>query len=160
MPGLQASSPLGGVQEATTHWCFSPSLCPSLPLSLKISKIFNKENNTSFEVDPTWPCIPGAITCQVSDTDAYGRAKDQVIAVPSTVLTWNRGDLSLTSARLKVPWKQGLFPLKFTSLHNTGHTAVMTSACEWMWMTQKPDTRCQPDWMYVSGNHVCNCCFT
>ena len=25
MPGLQARSPVGGVREATTHWCFSPS---------------------------------------------------------------------------------------------------------------------------------------
>ena len=38
MPGLQARSPVGGTQEATTHWFFSPSLSPSLPLSLKISK--------------------------------------------------------------------------------------------------------------------------
>ena len=27
-PGLQARSPVGGMQEATTHWCFSPSLSP------------------------------------------------------------------------------------------------------------------------------------
>ena len=33
MPGLQARSPVRGTQEATTHWCFSPSLSPSLPLS-------------------------------------------------------------------------------------------------------------------------------
>ena len=38
MPGLQARSPIGGVQEATTHWCFSPSLSPSLLLCLKIIK--------------------------------------------------------------------------------------------------------------------------
>ena len=25
MPGLQARSPVGGMQETTTHWCFSPS---------------------------------------------------------------------------------------------------------------------------------------
>ena len=37
MPGLQARSPVQGMQEATTHWCFSPSLSPSLPLS-KINK--------------------------------------------------------------------------------------------------------------------------
>ena len=36
MPGLQ------GTREATTHWCFSPSLSPSLTLSLKINKIFKK----------------------------------------------------------------------------------------------------------------------
>ena len=35
IPWLQARSPVGGTQEATTHWCFSPSLFPSLPLSLK-----------------------------------------------------------------------------------------------------------------------------
>ena len=28
MPGLRARSPVGGVREATTHWCFSPSLSP------------------------------------------------------------------------------------------------------------------------------------
>ena len=38
VPGLQPRSPVGGTQEATTHWCFSPSLSPSLLLSLKISK--------------------------------------------------------------------------------------------------------------------------
>ena len=37
MPGLQARSPVGGVWEATTHWCFSPSLSSSLPFSLKIN---------------------------------------------------------------------------------------------------------------------------
>ena len=26
-------------KESTTHWCFSPSLSPSLPLSLKVNKI-------------------------------------------------------------------------------------------------------------------------
>ena len=38
MPGLQARSPVGGAQEATTHWCFSPSLFPSPPVSLKLNK--------------------------------------------------------------------------------------------------------------------------
>ena len=33
MPGFGARSPIGGAWEATTHWCFSPSLFPSLPLS-------------------------------------------------------------------------------------------------------------------------------
>ena len=37
-PGLQARSPVGGAREAATHWYFSPSLSPSLPLSLKINK--------------------------------------------------------------------------------------------------------------------------
>ena len=34
MPGnwtLRARFPVGGMQEATTHWCFSPSLSPCLP---------------------------------------------------------------------------------------------------------------------------------
>ena len=35
MPGLWARSPIRGMWEATTHWRFSPSLSPSLPLSLK-----------------------------------------------------------------------------------------------------------------------------
>ena len=34
MLGLQARSPVGGVQESTTLWCFSPSLSPPLPFSL------------------------------------------------------------------------------------------------------------------------------
>ena len=38
MPRLQARSPVGNAQEATTQWCFSPSSSPSLPLSLKINK--------------------------------------------------------------------------------------------------------------------------
>ena len=33
MSGLQARSPVGSIQESTTHWCFSPSLSSSLPLS-------------------------------------------------------------------------------------------------------------------------------
>ena len=36
--GVWAKSPVGCAWEATTHWCFSPSLSPSLPLSLKINK--------------------------------------------------------------------------------------------------------------------------
>ena len=39
MPGLQARSPVEGAWEATTHWCFSSSLFPSFPLSLKINKM-------------------------------------------------------------------------------------------------------------------------
>ena len=39
-PGLWAKPPVGGAQEATTYGCFSSSLPPSLPLSLKINKIF------------------------------------------------------------------------------------------------------------------------
>ena len=42
MPGLLARSPVGGVQEATTHWCFSPSLSLSLPL-------FKNNNNKIFK---------------------------------------------------------------------------------------------------------------
>ena len=42
MPRLQAWSLVGGTWEATTHWCFSPSLSPSLLLSLKINRIFKK----------------------------------------------------------------------------------------------------------------------
>ena len=39
MPGLGPRSPKGGTERATTHWCFIPSLSPSLPLFLKINKI-------------------------------------------------------------------------------------------------------------------------
>ena len=42
-PGLWAWSPVGDVWEATTHWCVSPSLSLSFPLSLKINKIFKNE---------------------------------------------------------------------------------------------------------------------
>ena len=38
LPALQAGSLVGGAWEATTHWCFSPSLSPSLPFSLKVNK--------------------------------------------------------------------------------------------------------------------------
>ena len=31
MHGLRARWPVGGAWEASTHWCFSPSLAPSLP---------------------------------------------------------------------------------------------------------------------------------
>ena len=37
MPGLRVRYPVGGTWEATIHWCFFPSLSPSLPLSLKIN---------------------------------------------------------------------------------------------------------------------------
>ena len=40
MSELQARSPVRGAWETTAHWCFSPSLSPSLPLCLKINKIF------------------------------------------------------------------------------------------------------------------------
>ena len=45
MPALLARSPVGGMQEATTHWCFCPSL-PPFP-SLKINKIFKKTSAQS-----------------------------------------------------------------------------------------------------------------
>ena len=32
-PGLYTRSPVGGLWEATSHWCFFPSLSPSLTLS-------------------------------------------------------------------------------------------------------------------------------
>ena len=42
VPGLQAGSPFVSVQEAATHWCFSPTLSPSLALSLKIKNTHKK----------------------------------------------------------------------------------------------------------------------
>ena len=52
MPGLRARFPVGGVQEATAHWCFSPSLSPSLPLSKNKYKIFkNKTKNLTLGCD-------------------------------------------------------------------------------------------------------------
>ena len=38
-PGLQVRSAVEGLQEVTTHWCFSPSLPPSLTFSFKINKL-------------------------------------------------------------------------------------------------------------------------
>ena len=51
MPGLWARSPVGGTWEAMTHWCFSPSLSPSLLLSLKINKICKEKKNLSFSIN-------------------------------------------------------------------------------------------------------------
>ena len=39
MLGLWVRSLFGGVQELTTHWCFSPSLSLSLTFSLKVNKM-------------------------------------------------------------------------------------------------------------------------
>ena len=54
MPGLWARSPVGGMQEATTHGCFSPSLSLSLPFSIKeeLNKIVFK-NYDVFHSDYT-----------------------------------------------------------------------------------------------------------
>ena len=40
MPGLRARSQVGGTQEVSTHWCFSPSLSPSLLLSKNKQNLF------------------------------------------------------------------------------------------------------------------------
>ena len=45
--GCRPRSPVEGTWEATTHWCFSPSLSPSLSLSINKSS-FKKEENESF----------------------------------------------------------------------------------------------------------------
>ena len=46
MPGLRARSPAGGMRDASTlpQCCFSPSLSPFLPISLKVNKILKKIN--------------------------------------------------------------------------------------------------------------------
>ena len=54
MPGLQARSPVGAMWDVTTHWCFSPSLSPSLPLSLKINKTFKKVENLALAGVAQW----------------------------------------------------------------------------------------------------------
>ena len=41
-PGSRARSPVEDTWKAITHWCFSPSLSPSLPFSLKINKTFKR----------------------------------------------------------------------------------------------------------------------
>ena len=42
VPGSQARSPFEGVREAATHWCFSPSLSPSLQKKRKKEKYLVK----------------------------------------------------------------------------------------------------------------------
>ena len=59
LPALWARSPVGGVQEATTHWCFSPFLSPSLPLSLKINKIFKIYKNKVVRMYKALKMVPG-----------------------------------------------------------------------------------------------------
>ena len=43
MPGLWARSLVGGMWEATTHWCFSPTISPSLLLSKNTIKSLKKK---------------------------------------------------------------------------------------------------------------------
>ena len=58
MPGLWAMSLVGGAQGATTHWWFSPSLSPSLPLCWKINKILKKKQTVVFlHKGGNWGCI-------------------------------------------------------------------------------------------------------
>ena len=49
MPVLQARSPMGDMQEATTHWCFLPSLSPSLPSLLSLPLCLKWINKTFFK---------------------------------------------------------------------------------------------------------------
>ena len=53
MPGFQARSPVWARWDATTHWYVSPSLSPSLPLSLKINKIFFRKVYKAFILNPS-----------------------------------------------------------------------------------------------------------
>ena len=57
MCGLQAMSPVGGMPEATTHWCFSPSL----PLLSKINKqnLLKNEKKRIFTQIPLIMKSPG-----------------------------------------------------------------------------------------------------
>ena len=65
MPGLQAGSPVGDVREATNccfsyALCFSPSLSPSFPLSLKINKILKKKKKKEEKLrEEALPRSPG-----------------------------------------------------------------------------------------------------
>ena len=59
MPGLWARSPVGGAREATTHWCLSLSPSPSLPLSLKINKIFERN-------EKDWCILEGPLPSTIS----------------------------------------------------------------------------------------------
>ena len=64
MPGWQARSPVGGEQEATTHWYFSPSLSPSRLLSLRTNKLIKKINAKLGE-------ILGVVLFTADDQSAY-----------------------------------------------------------------------------------------
>ena len=69
MPGLWARSLVGGAQEATTHWCFSPSLSPSLPFSLKINKYYflkREENYSHIGEFVALICVPPKAACAVA----------------------------------------------------------------------------------------------
>ena len=56
MPGLQARFPVGDAWEATTHWCFSPSL----PFSLFSLKIKRPVIYTRIKVKSPWNKIQSA----------------------------------------------------------------------------------------------------
>ena len=57
MPGLQARSPEKGMWQATTQRCFSPSLSPSLPLSLKINSLFFLMSSFSILIHCSFPSL-------------------------------------------------------------------------------------------------------
>ena len=96
MHGLQARSPVGGAWEATTHWCLSPSLSPSLPLSLKINKTSSLKNIkikprvVKTAVQPHWNLVyhhtysrPG-VGQQLHSTCPHKWTKDKDSTVPGS----------------------------------------------------------------------------
>ena len=83
MPGLQARSPVRGMQKATNR-CLSPSLSPSPPLSLRINNTF-KQNKKSPVRPPVSlheeslhnrprPCLKILLTTILSISLTYCRA--------------------------------------------------------------------------------------
>ena len=53
--GCRPRSTVGGVQEATTHWCLYPPLSPSLPLPKNIQKNIKKPKNIELICAPVQP---------------------------------------------------------------------------------------------------------
>ena len=82
MPSLWVRPPVGGVQEATTHWCFSPSFSPSLSLSLKINlkKSFSKTVQRALAGVAEW------IECGL-------RTKGSPVQFPVRVHAWVAGQV-------------------------------------------------------------------
>ena len=84
-PVFQALCPVEGAWEATTHWCFSPSLPPSFPLSLKMNKynILNKYLRAS-----VCQLMPPQFQHQAYEV-SHPQEWSTSWKVPGEVFTWN-----------------------------------------------------------------------
>ena len=109
MPGLQARSPVGGAWEATTDWCFSPSLSLSLTLSLKINKIFKIRIKIIKLPWPVWLSWLGIIL----------QSKRSPVQFPVRTHTWvegSRGNWSMFLSHINVSLSLSLCRCLFPSL--------------------------------------------